>query len=130
VPYADLDRQREYQRQWTAKRRSDWLEGKSCVVCGSVENLQIDHIDPTKKISHRIWTWSTVRRDKELAKCQVLCWPHHQEKTRVQTYGDRQHGTRAMYRRGRCKCAECESAKRAYDREWIRAKRARLRAAS
>ena len=52
-----------------------------CVLCGSNEELQLDHIDPQTKISHRIFTWSEERRLKELAKCRVLCWRCHKKKT-------------------------------------------------
>jgi hypothetical protein len=31
--------------------------------------------------AHNIWNWSDVRREIELAKCQVLCRPCHIEKS-------------------------------------------------
>ena len=68
-------------REWIAKRRSDWFADKFCVRCGSVEDLRLDHIDPSTKISHNIWSWSQGRRDVEIAKCQVLCYSHHVQKT-------------------------------------------------
>jgi 5-methylcytosine-specific restriction endonuclease McrA len=89
MPYEDKDKQREFQRNWVAKRRADWFSNKSCVRCGSQEDLQIDHIDPKTKShllkslhNNAIWSWSEKRREDELAKCQVLCDPCHKEKTR------------------------------------------------
>ena len=72
---------RDYQRAWISKRRLEYFEGKYCERCGSSEDLQLDHVDPDKKISHRIWSWSEERREEEIAKCQVLCKPCHRSKT-------------------------------------------------
>jgi len=82
MPYADPAVQREYQRQWAARRRAEYFIDKSCVVCGSTDRLELDHVDPAMKVSHSIWSWSKGRRDAELAKCQILCKTHHQIKTK------------------------------------------------
>lgn len=101
--------QRKYQRKWIANRRRAWLAANGpCVKCGGTTKLQVDHIDPNKKDSHRIWSWSLPRREAELAKCQVLCAKCHDLKTR----GVRQHGTQAMYRRLGCRCEKCRAWKR------------------
>ena len=63
---------REYKRRWAAARRAEWMAGKSCVQCGSTQSLEVDHIDPTLKVTHSVWSWSIPRRTVELAKCQVL----------------------------------------------------------
>jgi hypothetical protein len=81
MPYSDPAKQTEYQRQWMAKRRADWFEGKVCVECGAAGELDLDHKDPKKKVSHRIWSWSEERRLAELAKCRPLCIPCHEKKT-------------------------------------------------
>lgn len=81
--YSDPVRQAEYQAAWVAKRRAAWFVDKSCAICGSTVDLEIDHIDQNHKSSHRIWSWSQERRAVELAKCQVLCGLHHKEKTRL-----------------------------------------------
>jgi len=77
--------QREYQRKWMAKRRNDWLAGKSCLVCGSTNNLEVDHIDRTKKKYQISSLWgmniNNPNRVAELAKCQVLCHKCHIDKT-------------------------------------------------
>lgn len=80
--YKDPEKQKEYQRNWLAKRRADWFsENGPCINCGSWDNLELDHIDPSTKVDNKIWSWSKERRDKETAKCQVLCEDCHHEKT-------------------------------------------------
>lgn len=81
MPYKDPARQREYMRTWVAKRRADWFQGKVCVECGSTENLELDHLDPATKVTHAIWSWSTERRERELAKCRPLCQECHKKKS-------------------------------------------------
>lgn len=73
-----------YTREWVAKRRAEFFFGKYCVVCGSTDKLELDHIDPTTKVHHAIWSWSETRRAAELIKCQILCNEHHKLKTRDQ----------------------------------------------
>ena len=75
------DKKREYQREWVAKRRATFFADKCCAYCGSTKNLELDHIDPSQKVSHSIWSWSESRRNEELAKCQALCEECHKEKT-------------------------------------------------
>lgn len=77
MPYKDRAKQREYQRQWIAKRRNEFFSDKVCFVCGSGENLQLHHIDKTKKETHRIWSWSAERREAEIKGCVVVCSSCH-----------------------------------------------------
>jgi len=85
MPYKNKQQQREYQKLWLAKRRQLWFsENGPCVVCDSREELQLDHVDPATKIEHRVWSWSQKRREKELAKCRVLCKDCHQEKSKTE----------------------------------------------
>lgn len=101
---------REYKRKWAAARRADWMAGKSCVQCGSTQSLEVDHIDPAQKVSHRIWTWAIPRRDAELAKCQVLCTECHKVKTRMQRPVP-EHGTISRYGGiHKCRCDLCRRA--------------------
>lgn len=81
MPYKDPARQREYMRQWTERRRAEWFAGKSCAECGSTEDLELDHVDPARKVSHRVWSWAKERREAELAKCRALCGICHAKKT-------------------------------------------------
>lgn len=92
-----------------ARRRDEYFVDKVCVRCGSDQDLRLDHIDPEQKVSHKIWSWSAARREEELAKCQVLCEPCHQEKTAEDMgYQPLEHGTTRMYKR--CKCDLCRAA--------------------
>lgn len=64
---------REYQRKWVADRRAKWFYDKSCSECGSKNRLELHHVDPKLKTSHRIWSWSWERIELEVQKCIVLC---------------------------------------------------------
>lgn len=93
MPYADIDRQREYQRKWMARRRAGWIAVNGpCTDCGSWADLQIDHVDASTKVSHRIWSWAEHRRTAELAKCVARCNPCHRKKTVAA--GETPHGER------------------------------------
>lgn len=110
MPYVMPEVQRAYRRNWLAERRQRFFEGKVCVQCGSADRLQLDHIDPAEKVSHKVWSWAKERRDAELAKCQVLCGACHIEKHgRLRMPG---HGTDSRYRHGTmpCKCDACRAA--------------------
>jgi 5-methylcytosine-specific restriction endonuclease McrA len=119
MPCATVEEQRAYQREWIARRRADWLADKACVRCGSTEDLEVDHIDRATKVTHRVWSWSQVRRDAELAKCQVLCGPHHKEKTKAD-YGEMPCGTNSKYTnvRYKCRCAACRAAHAAMNKRY------------
>lgn len=106
----DKDKQREYQKNWIAKRRADYLVGKNCVICGSNQSLHIDHINRATKISHNIWSWSEARRLEELAKCQVLCRICHEKKT-AQEFRGPEHGISQRYRDG-CRCDLCKESQK------------------
>ena len=74
---------KKYQREWLRKKRAKWLkENGPCVTCGSNEKLEVDHIDPKTKTTHSFWSWSDLRRNEELKKCQVLCRACHKIKTK------------------------------------------------
>jgi 5-methylcytosine-specific restriction endonuclease McrA len=119
MPYKDPERQREYQRLRSAKTRADWLAGRSCKVCGSIKRLEVDHIDPDKKVSHRVWSWSNQRREIELSKCQVLCHTHHVEKTnRDNGESVIVHGTNWGYIGYKCRCRPCTDAHVKINNEW------------
>lgn len=82
MPYKDKNKQKEYQLEWIKKRRTFWFaENGPCKHCGSWKKLELDHINPKDKISHSIWSWCDERRNKELAKCQVLCYDCHLKKS-------------------------------------------------
>lgn len=100
------------------RRRMAWLsENGPCQNCGSWEDLEVDHINGSEKVSHRIWSWSQERRETELAKCQALCAICHQEKSaeecRQRTQNE--HGGGVVGIR-RCKCDLCKARRAAYMR--------------
>ncbi|MGW5635712.1 HNH endonuclease [Streptomyces sp. NPDC003832] len=105
-----------------AARRAEFFAGKSCVRCGSTERLELDHIEPGAKVTHRIWSWSAERRATELAKCQPLCAGCHRSKSDAALAVP--HGGGSKGRTG-CKCEPCTLRRREYDRERKRAARAR-----
>lgn len=120
MTYKDKEKKNQYQREWVAKRRSEFFADKVCVVCGSSRQLELDHIDPATKESHSIWSWSKARRDAELAKCQVLCRTHHEIKTAEENRernGGLHHGTDTMYSKYGCRCFACKEARRIYKKE-------------
>jgi hypothetical protein len=86
MPMATKELQREYTRKWVAARRAAFFKDKSCVKCGSIERLELDHIDPKqkrRKSDHALWSWTEHKRNEEIAKCQVLCHKCHLEKTKT-----------------------------------------------
>lgn len=115
--YKDPAQQREYQRKWMAQRREDFFHDKVCVDCGSSSQLEIDHVDPSQKVSHRLWSWSKARRDAELEKCVVRCKPCHLEKSIKSDFLQPSHGTRHMYEKYKCKCPPCKEAKAVHNRK-------------
>jgi len=90
--------------------------GSKCCKCGSLENLQIDHIDPELKswTIGQMWSLSQNKFDEELKKCQLLCFRCHNLKTLEQNGKQdakslKFHGTLSTYRY--CKCNLCRKAK-------------------
>lgn len=116
MPFANKSDRMAYQRNWIADRRMAFFAGKSCVKCGSTADLELDHVDPSLKVTHRIWSWSVARRNAELAKCQVLCSDCHLEKT-VNESQTARCGDASMYRRG-CRCDKCKLAQRERMRDY------------
>lgn len=86
--YRSKERQRQYQRTWIARRRRRWMEENGPCRCGSTTGLEVHHRDPGQKASHRVWSWKRSRREKELAKCVVLCSACHREETTLQQRGE------------------------------------------
>lgn len=121
MTYKDPNTQLEYQRNWMAKRRADWIEsqGGKCVRCGSTESLEVDHIDPSLKTMNpaSIWSRSKEIKELELANCQVLCNFCHKKKTHDPLKALRKHGTTNMYSKGKCRCDLCKAANAKYRRE-------------
>jgi hypothetical protein len=101
MSYKNKDTQKEYQRLWMQKRRRNYFKDKRCSKCESTKRLEIDHIDPKTKVANAIWSWSLARREKELRKCQVLCYFCHKKKHEAK------HGTWRRYDVYKCRCKLC-----------------------
>ena len=117
MPYGDKAKQREYQRLWIKNRRLEWVTSNGpCVLCGSSDNLEVDHIDPDLKTMNprSIWSRKQESRDKELENCQVLCYSCHKEKTSL--WRLKEHGTMGRYSHG-CRCDDCRVARKLKARE-------------
>lgn len=120
MPYSDPEKQRQYQRERNAGIRKDWLDKNGpCKICGNTDRLEVDHIDPTTKVDHKVWTWAKERREKELAKCQVLCYICHLAKSVVEKSKPVTHGTHTGYSHYGCRCPDCTLAQREYQRAYI-----------
>jgi hypothetical protein len=110
---------RAYFNQRYQERLAYALEklGGACVQCGSTEGLQFDHVDPETKLGNvtDMLMYRLERLDAELAKCQLLCQPHHSEKT-SSSHGV-PHGGGKAGKRG-CKCEPCRLRRREYHLAW------------
>lgn len=121
MSYRDPVKQRTHQAKWIAKRRSDWiLANGPCVECGSWDDPQLDHIDRSQKVSHKIWSWSEERFEIEAAKCQVLCRRCHKNKTYSELSKPLVHGTATAYKYRGCRCNDCRVAAREQTYAWQR----------
>lgn len=91
--------------------------GGKCVICGSVDELEIDHIDPSTK-SFTVSSGTSKPLSvfwAEVEKCQLLCKEHHLEKsTEEQSVG---HGEGLTGKRN-CVCDKCRPLKNAYNRRF------------
>jgi hypothetical protein len=137
MPYKDKSKTAECKRILLASRKEAWFaENGPCRKCGSAENLEVDHIDPSQKAFSINWG---IRRDVleiELGKCQALCEKCHIEKSALERTKNSHdlkstisaeasagfvrdgilHGTRNSYNYHRCRCAACRAAVAAYAR--------------
>lgn len=114
-----VEDKRAFQRKWVADRRAAWFAGKACMVCNETDRLELHHLNPAEKVTSHIWSWSTERREAELAKCVPLCHDCHLAETRewarMKALERRDHGTHQRYDLG-CRCKPCGTAKVAYNR--------------
>lgn len=107
MPYKDPKNHSAYNVARMKKRRDDWLRANGpCAVCGSSKDMEVDHIDPSTKVSHRIWNWCDSKRNEELKKCQALCIDCHIIKGYLSKVLKVIHGSNAAYKRG-CRCEPC-----------------------
>lgn len=91
--------------------------GGKCFKCNSIEDLQLDHINPKTKNFTVAKLWNSKKKvfDLEISKCQLLCKKCHEEKTLLdmgRLSAKITHGTISSYRY--CKCKLCKKAKSEY----------------
>lgn len=105
------------------KIRIHEILGGKCNQCGSVNNLEVDHRDRTKKSLtfgkrwHQKWANSLI----EIKKCQLLCKNCHQKKSILESgkkIAKGTHGTLSSYKY--CKCDLCKQAKADYMKNYTR----------
>ena len=123
---------KEYIREYRKKRKIEAIEqlGGQCVVCGSKETLEFDHINPeTKKETiSNMWTSNRDVFQEELNKCQLLCHSCHLDKS--QSEGDYtrnrkswEHGL-SGYINYKCKCDICRESYKVFRKNrWKKEKR-------
>ena len=120
------ERKRKYDYNRYHKNRNEAIArlGGECANCGETERLDFDHIDPaTKDPSLRkggqIFTWKEERRERELAKCQLLCKSCHIRKIRLERTGSEeiQHGKYSTYV-NHCRGSGCTPCKNAASEYW------------
>lgn len=107
--YKNPDQKRAYQREWLMSRRIAWIETNGpCKMCGSKNDLEIDHIDRSEKARDiaTIWSLRKERREQELAKCQVLCASCHDSKTMAERGPSIVPHGNTRYGYG-CRCMTC-----------------------
>lgn len=124
-----------YMKQWTndfrTKRKSFAIEylGGTCMRCGSVNDLEFDHIDPSTKVMviSKMWTSSREKFMEELKKCQLLCHSCHLEKSRKEgslfhpwNRGKKTHGP--AYISHKCRCDICKQWQRERAQKYRKAK--------
>jgi len=120
------ERHREYELARYHARRADAIVrlGGKCALCETTENLELDHIDPAAKSFDigEFWSIGWDRYLAELTKCQLLCRPHHIEKSRAENQvmkGGLKHN-RWRYLKHRCRCDECRADYSVYRRNRYR----------
>jgi hypothetical protein len=119
--YADPAAQGEYQRQWNAARRAQYVAaaGGACKRCGSTVDLEFAGFKRLR-IS---WSWAPARLEAALAQCELVC-----RGCRIGPVEIR-HGTSHGYERHRCRCPLCVEWRRLDGQRYRERRRARERAA-
>ena len=116
MPYKDREKQLEYLNKYNKSYQKTRYQNKKaefilylggkCASCGSTENLQFDHIEPSSKSFSIMSKWKLPLEEikSELDKCQLLCSKCHLQKTAKDLTWEENIGTtraekRRFYRR-------------------------------
>lgn len=120
---------RSYMKERARKRMADARValGNKCAMCGDLDGLEIDHIDPLEKsfTLSKGCSFSEARWQAELQKCQLLCKDCHINKSIVEsgkTFVKNKdvHGTISSYRY--CRCDKCKMAKSKSNKKYKKTK--------
>lgn len=118
---------RSYSRRRYAERSQMAIEllGGVCAECGSMDDLQVDHVDPSTKLFDVKQLLYKRRLDApevldELAKCQLLCRLCHEAKTGSERSVE--HGG-GLSGKKNCACSPCRARKAEYMRAYSRTRR-------
>lgn len=119
---------RTYMANRRARRLADLRQmlGGKCARCGTTDDLQFDHVDPSTKtfeISGRKLDGPWDDLLAEVAKCQLLCEPCHIKKT-AEDRPECPHGA-WRYRRYGCRCVTCEAGTKVGRERWNETRRQR-----
>jgi 5-methylcytosine-specific restriction endonuclease McrA len=119
---------RDYMRNRYHNKRQALIKelGGKCKSCGAVKDLQIDHIDSSKKSFRAadVHSIADARVKEEIKNFQLLCGKCHKEKTNKawdHSVPKPRHGTYWMRRRHGCRCDKCEKAYKEQIQKWRRA---------
>ncbi len=133
MPVKDKDAYNAYMKEYMLKRYHEKRNAKIaelggvCVHCGSDQNLEFDHIDPSTKEFTIAIGWSSTQLDAEVAKCQLLCKSCHLTKTKENKEHGKilKHGTEWMYSKHKCRCESCKEAFRSAKRKRYHARKSK-----
>lgn len=108
-----------YDQERYLSRKDELLKivGSECVICGSMDSIEFDHIDPSTKEYALMSRWNRPLSEilGEAKKCQPLCHVCHKDKTAQERSVE--HGQGVTGKRN-CRCGPCRELKNAYKREW------------
>jgi hypothetical protein len=113
----------EYMKAYMSKRyhrlRAEYVDmlGGKCVDCGTVSQLEFDHVDRTTK-SFDVGKCITHKRSKvvaELEKCVLRCKSCHAKKSGTEQSVD--HGEGISGKKN-CYCDRCAVLKREYQKRY------------
>jgi hypothetical protein len=97
-------------------RRAEAIDylGGVCVECGTRDDLQFHHVDPSVK-SWNVSKLTSIREElfwKEIDKCELRCRECHIDHHRVEN----EHGTMQRYWQ-KCRCDLCKAEASEYNRQ-------------
>ncbi len=118
LPFSgDKEKLKVFQRNWISDRKEKYISDLGpCIFCGTLKNIEIHHIDPTQKESHRIWSWREDRLKAELKQCIPMCHDCHKKFHDLMKRKPLVHGTVNGFWMG-CRCKECTEARAVYRTE-------------